>query len=232
MKKKNILKFGMFIGILLLISPFAFSQVLCPAVCVENWKVVDDICVYEECGSGCTVVDNINAFESEERCELIYPSGSEEIMESEVEPYEIPASGVGYFIKQTLPEYFLSARHYFNEDDRINWKLKQLERRKIEYEYLLEKLNQTDSEIWAGKYKNMIKIISKRQEQNLKKLDKYSSKASENKRKKVRSILSKRESKLNELKERFSEVDDSALEGIDNAIERGKNLRDRIKGQS
>ncbi len=40
---------------------------VCPAVCVEMWIIINNTCVYDECGSGCGP-NNITTFLTQEEC--------------------------------------------------------------------------------------------------------------------------------------------------------------------
>jgi hypothetical protein len=42
---------------------------ICPAVCVSLWEldIINNICTYNDCGTGCGV-DNITTFETEQEC--------------------------------------------------------------------------------------------------------------------------------------------------------------------
>ena len=44
------------------------SRDVCPAVCIPAYEIVRDICVYNECGSGCGP-DEINSFKNQTNCE-------------------------------------------------------------------------------------------------------------------------------------------------------------------
>lgn len=42
---------------------------ICPTVCVPNYYIQDNKCMFQSCGSGCTEIDNINNFNTIESCE-------------------------------------------------------------------------------------------------------------------------------------------------------------------
>ena len=154
---------------------------------------------------------------------------ADEIKAPEAESYTPPINGIGYWIKITLPEYFISVGNFFDKENRVNWKLQQLERRRAELAYLLEKLNATQSTEWRERYDAMIKFILKRQEQNLKKLERYSLLLNQTKKGKIKQLLEQRNAVLTQLRDSFSSLGNTdALEGIDNAILQGTKINERL----
>lgn len=143
--------------------------------------------------------------------------------------YKPSITRIGYYIKTTLPEFFISIRNYFEHDKRINWKLQQLEKRRIELEFLLNKLNKTTSSAWENRYKNLIDAVNTRQEQNLNQLQKYTAFVRSEKKEQIRNILEKRDKVLINLRERFTELNNTkALKGIETAISQSEKIREKI----
>jgi len=161
-------------------------------------------------------------------------TAQDEITEPEIEEEykeNIPTNRFQYFFKIQLMESLRSFPKYFNREERINYKLEQLERRRIEIESYLEKLNKTTSNQWRNRYQNMIKFINKREESNIKRLEKYSELVNSEKKTKIKTILENRDLKLNQLRERFQEMNQEDLEGINNAISQSEQIREKLNNK-
>lgn len=148
----------------------------------------------------------------------VMPFASAEIEERAVEPYAPPLNGFGYFLKITVPELFGQARTIWNHDARISYQLELLEKRQIEIEYLLSKINETENK---ARYEQMLSQIEKKYEQSLKRLEHFASLVRSDKQQKVSQILANKERKLNEI----------SAPGMEKAMQALIALKEKLKAQ-
>lgn len=161
---------------------------------------------------------------------LFIPMAYADIELPDIDEFSPPSNKFAYFIKIQLPEAMASTIAIFSRDERVNLKLEQLQKRRIEIEYFIKKLNVTRSPAFAEKYRVMIKHVTTQGDKQIATLEKHVKLIRAEKREQVREFLQERDDRLTLLVNTFLTTENvNAIEGIRTALNLSIRIREKLE---